>query len=366
MSDKKYYSLKNILSKDCIYNIIYGERSNGKTYAVEDYALKDYITNGNQLALVRRWEDDFTGKRGQQMFEALVNNGLVSKYSSGKWTSIRYYSRRWYLCKYDEETKKVISDETPFCFAFSLNSTEHDKSTSYPSIKTIFLDEFLTRGYELPDEFIIFMNVISTIVRDRNDVKIFMCGNSVNKSSTYFRELGINVDKISKGDIAIFTYGESTLRVAVEYSDNPRKTKPSDIYFAFNNPKLQMITSGVWEMALYPHAPLKWSKGDVVFSYFILFNHNTLQADIVEKDGNLFTYIHRKTTPIKDEDEDLIYSTDYNPKPNYRRKITKPTSDIEKKIVEFFNKDKVFYQDNEVGEVVRSYVMWCINDKLLK
>lgn len=365
MSDK-YYTLKNILPKDCQYNIIYGERSNGKTYAVEEYALKDYCNTGNQLALVRRWNDDFTGKRGQSMFEALVKNDLIRKYSGGKWTSIKYYSARWYLCKYDEESKKVIQDENPFCYAFSLNSTEHDKSTSYPNIKTIFFDEFLTRGYELPDEFITFMNVISTIVRDRDDVKIFMCGNSVNKSSTYFRELGINVDKISKGDIAIFTYGDSNLKVAVEYSDNPRKSKPSDIYFAFNNPKLQMITNGVWEMALYPHAPTKWNKSDIIFSYFIIFNHNTLQADIVEKDDLSFTYIHRKTTPIQNPDEDLIYCVDYNPRPNYRRKINKPVSELERAIADYFPRDKVFYQDNEVGEIVRSYLMWCANDSVIK
>ena len=31
-----------------------------------------------------------------------------------------------------------------------------------------------------------------------------------------------------------------------------------DVYFAFNNPKLQMITSGAWEMAIYPHNKVKY------------------------------------------------------------------------------------------------------------
>ena len=57
----KYYSLKTILSKDAQYNIIFGERSNGKTYSVLKYGLERYINNNEQMAIIRRWQDDFTG-----------------------------------------------------------------------------------------------------------------------------------------------------------------------------------------------------------------------------------------------------------------------------------------------------------------
>ena len=36
---KKYYSLKKIMSENADYNIIIGERSNGKTYAVLEKIL---------------------------------------------------------------------------------------------------------------------------------------------------------------------------------------------------------------------------------------------------------------------------------------------------------------------------------------
>ena len=35
LGKSKYYSLNNILKKDAQYNIIFGQRSNGKTYAVK-------------------------------------------------------------------------------------------------------------------------------------------------------------------------------------------------------------------------------------------------------------------------------------------------------------------------------------------
>jgi hypothetical protein len=79
----------------------------------------------------------------------------------------------------------------------------------------------------------------------------------------------------------------------------------------------------------------------------------------VHVDKNYFTFIHRKTTQLQKPEKDLIFTPTYNSLANYRRKITKPTDDIGKRIAMFYAKDKVFYQDNEVGEVVRNYLMWC-------
>ena len=56
--ENKYYSLDKILSKDCDYNLIIGERSNGKTYALLEYSIKQFYTKGEQTALLRRWKED--------------------------------------------------------------------------------------------------------------------------------------------------------------------------------------------------------------------------------------------------------------------------------------------------------------------
>ena len=69
---QKYYNLKNILSKHAIYNIIIGERSNGKTFAILEYGLQRYVKYGEQIGVVRRWQDDFRGKRASVMFNGLV------------------------------------------------------------------------------------------------------------------------------------------------------------------------------------------------------------------------------------------------------------------------------------------------------
>jgi hypothetical protein len=356
---QKYYSLAHILNRQAHYNIIFGERSNGKSFAVLLHGLKKYLKTGEQMAIVRRWSEDFTGKRGQQMFSAIVSAGYISKLSDGKYNGIYYYSSRWFLCSYSEDGKRE-QDEKPFAYGFSISAGEHDKSSNYPEITTILFDEFLTRRGYLPDEFVLFMNTISTIIRGRKNVTIFMLGNTVNKYCPYFKEMGLlHIPKMRPGDIDVYKYGDSGLRVAVEYTAPTERGKNSDIYFAFDNPKLSMITGGEWEIDIYPHLPVKYSPKDILFIYFIQFNENILQCEIIQKDDMCFTFIHRKTTDLKLKDTDIIYSTVFNADARYKRKITKPDDKISKKIAEFFVRDKVFYADNEIGEIVRNYLIWC-------
>ena len=356
-----WYSYAEIKRKKCQYNVIFGKRSNGKTYGALLDVLVNFVKSGKQGAYVRRYADDFKGKRGQQVFDGLVANGVVSQLTDGKYDSVKYSTGRWFLANYNINTGKLEAAEKPFMFAFALTQMEHDKSTSYPDVTTIIFDEFLSRIGYLKDEFMLFMNVVSTIVRQRNDVTIYMLGNTVNKYCPYFTEMGLtHVDKMEPGTIDVYTYGESKLKVAVEYcKDHNIDGRKSDSYFAFDNPQLQMITNGVWEVALYPHIPRDYDLDNIVFRYFIIFNNQMLQCEVLVYDDCAFTYIHRKTGEIKHPDTDVIFSEKYDPRPNYFRNIKRPTSDIVRRIGSFFASEKVFYQDNEVGEIVRNYLQWC-------
>lgn len=360
---QEHWNIKPILKYNAIYNIIFGERSNGKTYGTQEHCIKDWFENGRAMALIRRFDEDFTGKRGTNMFMPLVKDGNIKRLTNGEWEGVKYYSSRWYLTKPDAENKdKIIVQKEPFCYGFSLSAMEHDKSTTYPTIKNIMFDEFITRGYYLQDEFVLFMNVLSTIIRRKTDVKIFMLGNTVNKYCPYFAEMGLkHIKEMKQGTIDFYRIPSAGTTIAVEYCASLLKSSPANKYFAFDNKKLEMITSGAWEIDIYPHCPIKYSKKDILFTYFIEFDTALLQCEIVSKDGNYFTYIHEKTTPIKDPDNDLIYTQRFDPRPNYKRKITKPRTELEKKITEFYVKDKIFYQDNEIGEVVRNYLNWCVS-----
>lgn len=359
MAKMRFYSLKKILERDAHYNIIIGERSNGKTFAVMQYIVERYLEDGSQGALIRRMDMDFKQKRGDLMFANIVDSGKLAELSKGKWTGIYYRAMRWWLCNYDEDGKPVLDDK-PFCFGYSLTAMEHDKSSGgTTNIKTIFYDEMLAPTY-LPNEVVTFWNTLSSIIRHRDDVKIFMCGNTINPYSPFFTEMGLTrVKQMKKGEIDVYTYGASDLRVAVEFSDSPAKNKPSDVYFAFDSPKLNMITGkgNVWQLDIYPHCPERYVPYDVMFTYFILFDGETLQCECIRKpNGKSFTFIHRKTTPIQDEDKDLIYSLKFDPRPNWRRRLSRPKTPIERYILDQFVMEKVYYQDNEVGMMVENFI----------
>ena len=356
----KYYSLNKINKKNATYNVIFGERSNGKTYATLKQVLENYFNDGSQFAYIRRWSVDVQPKRMNNLFNAIIEDGYLEKLSGGKFTAIFYRTGRFYLCTYSDKGKPIYNEEDVIGYAFSLSENEHNKANSYPRVTTIIFDEFLTNKIYLPDEFILFMNTVSTIVRQRTNVKIYMLGNTVNKFCPYFKEMGLsNILTMKQGTIDVYTYGETKLKVAVEYADSKKKFKKNNFYFAFNNPKLKMITGGAWELNIYPHAPVKWKPKNIVFTYFIDFNDTIFQCEIINKDANVFTYIHEKTTPIKNPDKDIIYTLDYNPKINYNINILKPLNDYQNKITWFFTHDRVYYQNNNVGDAINNYLKMC-------
>ena len=364
MSKKKkeevhqYYQLTDILNKGADYNLIFGERSNGKTYAALSYGIENFVKTGAQMAYIRRWMEDLRGKRSENLFANHAVNGFIEKVTDGKFNEVFYMGNKWFLSYYDKEKGKRFPDDVPFCYGFSLSAQEHEKSSSYPRVKTIVFDEFLTRQYYLPDEFMLFMNLLSTIIRQRDDVKVFMLGNTVNKYCPYFTEMGLKqVPIMEQGTIDIYKFGEGGAVVAVEYCSSIVKDKASNKYFCFNNQNLQMITGGKWELAVYPHLPTKYKPKDVLFTYYIKFNDVTLQGNIIQVGNENFTYIHMKTTPIKEEDTALIYSLEMNGKPNYKRRLMSSATYLEQQVARYFAIDKVFYQDNEIGEIVRNYLV---------
>ena len=90
----KYYSLNSILKKNADYNIIFGERSNGKTYAALSYAIEQYLKTGKQTAYIRRWQADFYAKRSESLFNNHCANGYLETVSNGLYNTVIYSQRK--------------------------------------------------------------------------------------------------------------------------------------------------------------------------------------------------------------------------------------------------------------------------------
>lgn len=359
----EYYKLDDILEKNCRYNWIYGERSNGKTYAVKEYILDNYLKTGKQGGLIRRWDLDIRGASGAAIFSDIEINYGLENYG---WNGIIYKNRAYYLYKIDDKDKKIL-DNQPFCYAFALTQAEHYKSQSYPNIKTLLFDEAISRDGYLANEWECFQSVTATIIRLNDDIKIFMLGNTVSKDCPYFTEMYIDINNIHKGDIITIQYkGEDIPKVAVEYCNTGERNggKKSDIYFSFGESN-NMIINGDWETASYPHCPCEYKSKHIQFTYYIKWKEFIFECDIINVDDKDFTFIH-EVNEIKNEKEELIFTNQSNPYINFRRNILNTYDKIGKIIVNYFTTDKVFYQNNTVGEYIRSYLMWCKNYDIIK
>lgn len=357
----EFYDIRKVLKTypDAYYYVVFGERSNGKTYSALSYALERYRKNGEQFAYLRRYGEDIRPKNLTNLFSGHVENGFINKLFEGEYSQIDYTRSKFYLSKVNEDGDFERADE-PCGFAFDLNSMEHYKSTSFPKITTIIFDEFMSRSGYLPNEWVLFANSLSTIIRLRDNVKIFMLGNTVNKYCPYFQEMGLShIKEMKPGDVDVYQYGNSELQVICEYTGSSKGSgKKSDVYFAFDNPELRMITEGAWEIAIYPHLNVKLRPMDTVMNFFIDFNGELLHGHVCATDNGSFIFFHAKTTPIKDEDNDIVYSTKPSERWNYRVCLTKCSDKLSLFILKCVREHKVFYSTNEVGEVFRNYVMW--------
>lgn len=359
----KYYDIAHLIKDypEAYYYMAFGERSNGKTYSALNYALERYFKHGEQFAYIRRFGEDIKRKNLQTLLAAHIENGRISELSGGTFSLVNYTGGKFIAYNYDDSNGKVTNDKEPMGYAFDLNAMEHHKSTSYPKVTTIIFDEFLSRQGYLQNEFVLFMNTLSTIIRDRMNVNIFMIGNTVNRFCPYFTEMGLTHIKDQKpGSVDVYAYADTGLSVVVEYCDTTAKRggKRSDVYFAFDNPQLKMITSGSWEIAIYPHLNKKYRPKDVIFNFFIIFDDAILHGEIIVTDNDYFLFFHPKTTPIKDEDKDIVYTNEPNEKWNYRVGIRNQTDQLSIIIGRLISENRVFYSDNETGEVLRNYIMW--------
>lgn len=363
---KGMISPKQALMKLCEYTYLYGERSNGKTTNCLGYLLGEFIMSEyeRQFAIIRRYDDEILASNCQELFKTIIAFDYINVMTKGTFNGVFYNSKKFYLTKFDDTGRRINTCKKPFAHIFSISSQQSYKSTAYPDLHSALFDEVASKTY-LRNEFVEFVNLLSTLVRLDDDFKIIMCSNTINRYCPYYREMGMyNISKQKQGTIDIYLYGEGKEQgsISAYYCEEmPKKLKKSNKFFSFNNPKLAMITSGKWEIGLYPHLPYKYNNSEIKFIYYIIFDSSIYQCNIIysKEYRVMFTYIHCKTTPIKNKKTIIFSKEDNNPSLYNRKHITKPIDKIGEKILWFFKNDKVYYQDNFVGDSIMNYLKEC-------
>lgn len=390
-----YYNFEKLITAypDALYYIIYGERSNGKSYSILRYLTKMFYESNftKSFAYLRRWKEDITGVLMNQVFKSLKCNDLkknvIEEITNKEYNDVIVKDRCFWLCHRTEdgEIDKIV-DSQPLGYIFSLATSERIKSTGYPDVWFIFYEEFISEGLPMINEFTKFRSVLSTIIRNDDKVKIILAGNTIKKHNIYFNEFGLTRIKYQNPNtVDIYKYtdpdtidedGNSRiLKIACEFADFPnRKLKKSNIYFAFNREKNKMIRNGAWDIGEYPHLEYYYKTSDIRLIYFIKFEDEIFQAEIIKvkdtketrifNDDNsiysnknvIFTYIHKKTSDIKLPYNHIIFQKEFDSHDNIRQDINNAYDDIGKFIRSFYITNKVFYQDNIVGDMINAFM----------
>ena len=355
-----YYSSKAIRKIKALYNMVIGTRSNGKTFDWCSDIVKHYLKNGIASAYIRRLDTMLDAANIGTLFDPHLET--IKELSQGKWNTIIYRTRCFYLARY-EDTKtggrvKTAQDTKPFCRAYAINTTESTKGADRGEVYSVCFDEFITRTFYLTNEFIMFQNLLSSIIRNRPGVQIWMIANTVNRSCPYFREMGIShIRDMKPGQIDVYQLGRTDKKIAIEYCEYTGAPAAVSEYFAFDNPELRMITAGSWEIASYRHPPKKLGDSRIIFSFWIEFEGQTLRGDCHMHEGFPILSIHPSGS-VTDRKQKIIYTetvTDGNPlhQISLRARATRAQELIGRLIAE----RKTFFSDNETGEIFANWAL---------
>lgn len=345
MSKKQiHYNIDNIDEEDANFNIIFGEKSNGKSYQVKHKkAVEHYLKTGNRFILLRRWREDISTLWIEQYFSDVD----VFKLTDGKYNCITVYRKALYFSNYDVETGKTKRYDK-IGYVMALSTEQHMSSASFLDVDIIIYEEFMERGSYItrePDRLMIFY---STIDRKRGTTKLYMVGNSITKVCPYIREWDLeNIFKsINQGEIKtkIIENEENKVKIAIEYcKSSGGKT------MAIGNAK-NMIDKGAWQTDPQPQLPESYNNYKCLYRFGFLFKGFKFLCELLQdKNFNKCWFIR----PYYKEFEKklIVISDEIKPSPYWQRDIYNLNFKNEKlkKLLSTFKENMIFYSSDLCG-----------------
>lgn len=352
---RAYYTLVNILKAKAFYNLLFGERANGKSFAVKERCIaKAYADDSQKFVYLRRWREDIASGRAERYFDDMekTDDGKRPIYSmtNGEYDCIVVYRSDIYLAIRDESGKKVRGKIIGS--VISLTGDTHVKSAAFVGFYRIIFEEFITDSGYLPNEVKTFMSIVSTVLR-RREGEIFMIGNTITRQCPYFREWELtNIPNQKIGTIDIYKYvtgerdddgNQTFVTIACEYCQNTNGATA----MIFGN---KMITSGEWQTDEKPHLPLVYGAYHKSLDILIWDTLEPMIIDVlVAPNRTALLYIRGETRKWTDFDRyDIIIMDGYSDRHNVSNNLNK-FAEIRNIVKSLYESGKVCYEDNLIG-----------------
>lgn len=346
MAKIKHYNIDNLMKENADINIIYGERSNGKSYQVKHKcAVMKYLKTGKRFILMRRFREEISNEKIEQYFQDVD----VATLTENKYNIISVYRKQLYLSNYGEDGKIHRGEKIGYVVA--LSTEQNYAGASYLDVEDIIFEEFMTRSIYLNDEPTKLMNFYATVDRKRKTTKLWLVGNTISRVCPYIYEWDLHkiISNQKQGTIEIKEIESSDddiVKLAIEYCES---TGVSSHTIGFNK---DMMNDGSWQSSPQPHLPK--SKNCYTPVYRIGFQYQGFKfiaeylQDKEEKDKTCwFIYSYKKDF----YDNIIVFSDVVRISPYYQRNIYDITINNEnlKRLLSTFREDKIFYSDDLTG-----------------
>ena len=343
--DKKgYYTLKDILKENCEYNIILGERSPGKSYAVKKEALEYAFKTGTaSIGLIRRFEDDIKNAAVTEYFDDNnLNSGApgdIKKITKGSYDNVSCIRGELFFCTRDPESGKILAGQK--CGrVFALNTDERYKSRQFPEIHDIIYEEFVTSQLYLRNEPHRLQSLVSTILRKREG-KVWLIANTISRVCPYFYEWDLKgIPKMQLGQIDRYKIDDTD--IAVEMS--PSRKEKSKMFFGRSAKSIQ---GGQWETENFPDLPKSYREYDLLYALYVDAAGFLFKLDLlIDDEGERVIFCYPYTKQVK---ENIPVITDkFSASPMIRPYLLKKIP-AERSIAELISLKKICFSSNLTG-----------------
>lgn len=347
---KTHYNIDELASKGCLYNLIFGARSDGKSYQVKHkMAVVKYVKTGRRFILLRRWAEEIKPEKIEQYFSDVD----VTTITAGRYNCIVMFKKQLFFAYYDFETCKTKRGEK-IGYVMSLNAEQHYAGASYLDVDDIIYEEFFARTPYLGGEPDKLVNLWSTVDRKRYTTKIWMVGNTISRVCPYIPDWGIHkiISNMKQGDI-------KTTKIPAGEDENG---KPLYITMAMEHCKStgsnlaigkhkDMLNTGSWQSDPQPHLPKSLKEYKSTLTVMFVYNEFKFAC----------SYLHDKTEGLnvwfikpydgEIDDTTIVFSNVVKQSPYWQRDIYNTTflNNRLNDVFKTFREGNIFYATDLCG-----------------
>ena len=231
VQDFKWFDVRKILGHNALINFIIGARGIGKTYSTKANLIKRFREKGEKFIFMKRSDRDVMDIAPRFFKDFCDENTDIIFAKKTFWighpveksvdtvekpTKLHQFTVKETMADGNTRLHQVTQgregwEYEEFGYSVGLRTTASLKGMPYDNVTTIVFDEFTSIANDyLPDEFTRILDVMETVFRMREDVRVILLGNATGQAyCPIFYQIGCEVpNEFEAGKIYKFKNGE--------------------------------------------------------------------------------------------------------------------------------------------------------------